>query len=125
MVVKKVRGSINYWKGKLFEGLVEKRLKDSKLFKKVIKEAGSGEADILAYTKDEKELYIYSLKNIKINRSPYWLTKEELDPEIDRARLCHWDYNVHLILLVFDNYNNKVKQFQIDYDDPENVDISK
>ena len=125
MVVKKVRGAFNFYKGKLFEAFIEKRLKESGLFKKVIKEAGKGEADILAYTKDDKELYIYSLKNLKINRKPYWLTKEELRPEIERALLQTIDYKVHLILLVFDNHNNKVKQFEIDYHNPKNIDISK
>ncbi len=124
-VVKKVQSAINFYKGKLFEDFIEKRLKESKLFKSVIKEAGSGEPDILAYTKDDKELYIYSLKNIQIDRKPYWLEKEELQPEIDRARQCHWDYTVHLILLVFDNHNNIVKQFQVDYNNPVNIDISK
>ncbi len=125
MVLKKVSGSINYYKGKLFEDFVEKRLKESGLFEKVIKEAGKGEADILAYTKDGKDLYIYSLKNIKINRKPYWLTKEELRPELERALLQSLDYKIHLVLLIFDNYNNKVKQIQIDYNNPKNIDISR
>ena len=110
----------------MFEDFIEKRLKESNLFKDVIKEAGKGEADILAYVKGGKELYIYSLKNIKIDRTPYWLiTKEELLPELKRALLQTLDYKVHLILLVFDNYNNQVKQFIVDYNKPENIDISK
>ncbi|KKN61164.1 hypothetical protein LCGC14_0524590 [marine sediment metagenome] len=125
MVLKKVSGSINLYKGKLFENFVYKRLVKSKLFKNVKKEAGKGEPDILAYTKDDKELYIYSLKNIKINRKPYWLEKKELRPEIERALLQTLDYKVHLILLVFDNYRNKSKQYKIDYINPSNIDISK
>ncbi len=121
---KKVSGKISYWKGKLFEDFVKKRLKQSGLFEKVIKEAGKGEADILAYTKDGKELYIYSVKNIKIDRKPYWLSKEESRTEVERAVLQCLDYKVHLILLVFDNHNNKVKKFKIDYNKPKNVDIS-
>lgn len=124
MVVSKVQGAINYYQGKLFEDFVEKRLKESKLFEKVIKEAGKGEADIIAYPKNNGELYIFSLKNIKINRKPYWLTKEELRPELERAKLQSLDYKIYLILLVFDNHNNKVKQFQIDYNNPKNIDIS-
>jgi hypothetical protein len=124
IIVKKVSGAINYWKGKLFEDFVEKRLKESGLFEKVIKDAGKGESDIKAYTKDDK-LYIYSLKNIQIDYEPYWLTKEELRPELRDALLSKLDYEVYLILLIFDNYNNQVKQFVIDYDKPENIDISK
>ena len=125
MVCKKVQGTVNYWKGKLFEDFVYKRLKESNLFKDVKKEAGKGESDILAYTKNDNELYIYSLKNIKINRKPYWLEKGEIRPELENAKLCSLDYNISLILLVFDNHNNKVKRFQIDYNNPENIDISK
>ena len=125
MVITKVQGAINYWKGKLFEVFIYKKLQQSGLFEKVIKEAMKEEVDILAYTKDGKELYIYSLKNLKINRKPYWLTIEEFRPEIDRARQCHWDYIVHLILLIFDNFHDIVKQFEIDYNKPKNIDISK
>ncbi len=124
MVVKKVQGAINYYQGKEFERFVLKRLNESNLFKDVVKEAGKGEPDILAYSKDNKELYVYSLKNIKIDRKPYWLTKEKLRPEIERALLQTLDYKVYLILLVFDNYNNQVKQFEIDYNNPKNIDIS-
>lgn len=123
MVIKKVQGAINYWKGKLFEDFVLKRLKESKLFEKVIMEAGKGESDVRAYTKDK--LYIYSLKNIQIDYEPYWLTKEELRPELEDALLSKLDYETHLILLVFNNYNNQVKQFVIDYNNPKNIDISK
>lgn len=125
VIVKKVQGAINYWKGKLFEDFVEKKLKQFGLFEKVIKEAGKGECDILAYAKGGKTLYVYSLKNIKIDRKPYWLTTEELRPELKRALLQTLDYKVHLILLVFDNYNNQVKQFIIAYNNPKNIDISK
>ena len=125
MVLKKVRSAFNYYKGKLFEDFIEKRLKQSVLFKKIVKEAGKGEPDILAYHKDGKYLSIYSLKNIKIDRKPYWLTKEELNPELERANLQSKDYKVNLILLVFDNHNNKIKQFKIDYRNPVNIDISK
>ena len=125
VIVKKVLGAINYWKGKLFEDFVEKKLKQCGLFEKVIKDAGKGECDLLAYTKDGKGLYIYSLKNIKIDRKPYWLTIDELRPELKRALLQTLDYKISLILLVFDNYNNQVKQFIIDYNNPKNIDISK
>ncbi|MFW9878064.1 MAG: hypothetical protein ACFFG0_33705, partial [Candidatus Thorarchaeota archaeon] len=97
MVVNKVRGAVNYWKGKLFEDFVHKRLNQTRLFDQVIMDGGKGEVDLLAYTKDDQALYIYSLKNIKINRNPYWLTKEELRPELERAKLQSLDYKVYLI----------------------------
>lgn len=124
MVIKKVSGAINYWKGKLFEDFVEKRLKRSRFFDKVVKDAGSGESDIRAYTKDNK-LFIYSLKNLKIDFIPYWLTKEELRPELEDALLSKLDYETHLILLVYDNHHKEVKQIEINYDHPENIKLSK
>jgi len=124
MVIKKVSGAVNYWKGKLFEDFVEMRLKSSKLFDKVVKDAGSGESDIRAY-KDDK-LYIYSLKNLKIGRKPYWLiTKEELLPELRDSKLCSLDYDTHLTLLVYDNHNKRILQTEIDYNHIKNIDLSK
>ena len=124
MVLIKVQGAVNRWKGKLFEDFIEKRLKQSGLFERVVKEAGKGECDISVYLKDGKKIIIYSLKNIKIDRKPYWLTVEELRPEIKRAKLQAKDYEVVLRLLVFDNYNNQIRQFKIDCDHPVNINIS-
>lgn len=121
---KKVLGAVNYYKGKLFEVFVENKLRKSGLFEEVIKEAGKGEIDILAYTKDGKELYIYSIKNLKIDRKPYWLSKEESRVELERAVLQSLDYKVHLSLLVFDNFHNIVKQFRMDYNKPKDINIS-
>ncbi|MHA1252192.1 MAG: hypothetical protein ACTSRP_19560 [Candidatus Helarchaeota archaeon] len=118
MVVKKVQGAINHYKGKILEEYVYKRLKSSKLFSKVVLDGSKGNPDILAYSKNGEDLFIYSLKNLKIDRKPYWLTKEELRPELENALLCSLDYKVHLILLIYDNFNDIVKQFEIDYHHP-------
>lgn len=128
MILKKVSGAVNFWKGKLFETYVKKRLDQTKLFEKVELDAGSGEPDIRAYTKEGNELYVYSLKNLKIDRTPYWLeTKKEIRPELESAKLCSLDYKTHLILLIYDNLHNKIKQFEIDYNNPDipNLDLSK
>lgn len=125
MVLKKVRSAFNYYEGKLFEDFIKKRLKQSGLFKKVVKEAGKGEPDILAYFKDGKRLNIYSLKNIKINRKPYWLVVDELRPELARAKLQAKDYKINLVLLVFNNHTNHIRRYNIDYRNPVNIDISK
>ena len=124
-VEKKVRGAVSYWKGKLFESFINNQLKQSHRFSSISLEGDVGEPDILAYSRDKKSLYIYSLKNLKIDRKPYWLTKEELRPELERAKLCSLDYEIHLILLVFDSFHDKIKQFKIDYDNPKNIDLSK
>lgn len=125
MVITKVQGAVNRWKGKLFEDFVKKRLKESGLFEKVEKLAGKGECDILAYLKDGKKLIIYSLKNLKIDRDSYCLVKEELNPELARAKLQAKDYEVQLILVVFNNHTNQIKRFKIDYKNPINIIIPK
>ena len=124
-IITKVQGAVNYWKGILLEDFVKKKLNQSGVFGKVVKEAGKGEADILAYSKDDKKLTIYSLKNIKINREPYWLVVDELRPELARAKLQEKDYEVKLILLIYNNLTKQIKQYQIDYNNPVNIDISK
>ena len=124
-IITKVQGAVNYWKGILLEVFVKKKLNQSGLFGKVVKEAGKGEADILAYSKDDKKLTIYSLKNIKINREPYWLVVDELRPELARAKLQEKDYEVKLILLIYNNLTKQIKQYQIDYNNPVNIDISR
>ena len=124
-IIKEVRGAVNYWKGILFENFVVKKLNQSGLFGKVIKEGGKGEADILAYSKDGKKLTIYSLKNLKIDRKPYWLVVDKLRPELTRANLQKNDYRVKLILLIYNNLTKQIKQYQIDYKNPVNIDISK
>ncbi|MFW9972384.1 MAG: hypothetical protein ACFFDF_19520, partial [Candidatus Odinarchaeota archaeon] len=125
MIIKKVKGAVSYYKGKLFEDFVEEKLNQSGLFEKVVKEAGSGEADILAYTKDGEELYIYSLKNLRIRRNKYCIEQKEFRPELERALLQSLDYQVHLILLVLNNYSNQIFQFEINYQNPENINISQ
>lgn len=125
MAIKKVEGAINFYKGKLFEDFVYKLLKDSNLFKMVIKEAGKGECDIRAYTK-KNILFIYSLKNLKIDYSPYWIiTTEELRPELEMAVLSKLDQETHLILLIYNNFNESIKQFEIDYNNTKNINISR
>jgi hypothetical protein len=132
MIVKKVQGKINEVKGDKFEKFVYNRLKQSELFDKVILGGEVGQSDILAYQNDEK-LFIYSLKNLKIDRDPYWLIvnpkneegENELKPEIKFAKLSHFDYNIHLILLVYDNYNDRIIQKEIDYKDPQNINLAK
>ncbi|MHA1380706.1 MAG: hypothetical protein ACTSRG_20245 [Candidatus Helarchaeota archaeon] len=122
MVIKKVSGALNYWKGKLFEDFIEMRLKSSRLFTKVVKDAGKGESDIRAYKEDK--LYIYSLKNLKIDYSPYWLMAEEIRPELETALLCKLDYEVHLVLLIYDNYHKRTLQLEIDYNKLENINLT-
>ena len=123
-VVNKVQGAISEIIGTEFEKFILKKLRDSKLFERVERMGGAGEPDILAY-KNDSELYIYSLKCLKLESSPYWLIKNELRPEIDYAKLCSQDYEIHLILLVFDTISQKIIYLEIDYENPENLELTK
>ncbi len=123
--VKKVQGALNEYKGKDFEAFVEKRLKKSRRFSKVLKQGNPGESDIFAYSKDDTELFIYSLKNLSINKSPFWLSLAELKPEIKDALFYEHDYKTNMILLIFDNYHNKVIQIVYDFHNPQHIELSK
>jgi len=123
-IVTKVQGAISEIIGTEFEKFILKKLRDSKLFERVERKAGTGEPDILAY-KNDSELLIYSLKYLKLDASPYWLIKNELRPEIDYAKLCSQDYEIHLILLVFDTISQKIIYLEIDYENPENLELTK
>jgi hypothetical protein len=109
-IYNKVLGAIWKYKGQLHENFVAQKLRESRLFKKVVKDAGVGESDILAYTKDDK-LYILSLKNLKIkdpDEEYYYIdVKEEVRPELKEALLLEQDQETHLYLLVYDSYHNK------------------
>jgi len=124
MVVNKVQGTISEIIGNEFEKFILKKLRESKLFEKVERMGGTGEPDILAY-KNDSELYIYSLKCLKLESSPYWLIKNELRPELEYAKLTSADYKNHLILLVFDSFNQKIIQLQMDYNNPENIELTQ
>ena len=124
-VIKKVRGKVNYYKGKYFEDIVYKKLLKSKLFDKVEKKGGSGVSDIFAYNNKENLLYIYSIKTLKIDESPYSLEKSELNPEIKDALLCAIDYETHLILLCHDNFHNQTIQIEYNYKNPTNLELSQ
>ncbi|MBD3300808.1 MAG: hypothetical protein GF347_05660 [Candidatus Moranbacteria bacterium] len=131
MVVSKVQGEMNRLKGEIFEKFVYERLQMSGLFEEVIWGRDVGDPDILAYQGDK--LFIYSLKNLQIDRNPYWLiinpksetSESELRPELEFAKLSHFDYETHLILLVFDNFCDRIIQSEIDYSEPQNLDLTK
>jgi hypothetical protein len=131
VIVNKVQGELNRLKGAIFENFVYERLKQSGLFDRIIWEGDIGESDILAYQKEK--LYVYSLKNLQIDRDPYWLivnpkganSDGELKPEIEFAKLSHFDYEVHLMLVIYDNFHGIIIQKEIDYKNPQNIELSQ
>jgi len=122
-IIKKVEGAINYYSGKLFENKFSQYLNSLNIFDKVILDGSSGETDIFAYKNNR--LYIFSLKNLKIDGKKYKIKKEDLRPEFKKAYkgLLEND-NVFLFLIVFDNSNNKVIEKNIDFRNPTDININ-
>jgi len=126
--ISKIQGLVNYYKGKEFETFVQKKLKRSKKFGKIIKLGNPGESDILAYSKDDSELVIYSIKNLKISKSPFWLEYNELEPEIKEAnRNDESDYKnkTTMILLVYDNVHDQIIQLPYDFKNPRPIELTQ
>ena len=122
-IIKKVEGAINYYSGKLFENKFSQYLNSLNIFDKVILDGSSGETDIFAYKNNR--LYIFSLKNLKIDGKKYKIKKEDLRPEFKKAYkgLLEND-NVFLFLIVFDNSNNKIIEKNIDFRNPTDININ-
>jgi len=122
-IIKKVGGAISKYSGKLFENKFFKYLNSLNMFDKVILDGSSGEPDIFAYKNNK--LYIFSLKNLKIDGKKYKIKKEELRPEFEKAYkgLLEND-DVFLFLIVFDNSNDKVIERNIDFRNPIDIYIN-
>lgn len=71
-------------------------------------------------------MYIFSLKNLELNKNPYSIIVEELKPELQFA---YYNYtfekfnNVILYLIVFDSLTEKIHVEEIDFRNPVNVNI--
>ena len=119
----KVKGAINQYKGKLFEKRYFEYLKNSKIYDKVIWDGTSGQPDIFAYK--DNELHIFSLKNLKIDKTKYVIKKKNLQPEFKKAYngLLEND-NVFLKLVVFDNLTDNIIERNLDFRNPEDVIIN-
>ena len=71
-------------------------------------------------------MYLFSLKNLELNKNPYCVIVEELKPELQFA---YYNYifetfnNVILYLIVFDSLTEKIYGEEIDFRNPVNVNI--
>lgn len=118
-ITKKVDGAIRYYKGKMFEQKYLTYLKGLGKFDKVEWYGASGQPDIIAHDLKNDELYVYSLKNLKIEEKPYYIPKDVLKPELKISLENHYDYTkVHLILVVFNNIDNTTEEIELDYLNP-------
>ena len=74
----------------------------------------------------KKELYVFSLKNLEINKKSYCITKEELKPELEFAyyKNSFEDYKkVILYLIIFDSLTENLYVKEIDFKNPSNINI--
>ena len=127
---KKVQSSINNLKGKFFEIEYEKYLRSSNKFQKnkIVRDGKPGKPDIYIIDNIRKELYIFSLKNLEINKKFYCITKEQLKPELEFAyyKSTFEGYSkVILYLIVFDSFTEKLYIKELDYKEPSNINIHR
>jgi len=120
-IIRRMDGKVSYYRGHLFEKFVKKKLEKSNLFSKVVLDAGSGESDILGYTKDHQHLFVYSVKNISIDPDHPYVQKEEFAPEIELCQEFEHDYHTTLIPLIRDDTTSKIIQPLYDYKRPRNI----
>ncbi|MBA7492079.1 hypothetical protein ES702_02628 [subsurface metagenome] len=119
----KVKGAIIRYKGKLFEKHYFQYLRSLNKFDRIVWDGSSGKPDIIAYKNND--LYIFSLKNLKIDRKKFVIKKQDLEPEFKRAYngLLEND-NIFLKLVVFDNLTDNVIERKLDFRNPKDVIIS-
>lgn len=125
---KKVQSSINNLKGKFFEIEYEKYLRSLNKFKngKIVRDGKPGKPDIYIVDNIRKELYIFSLKNLELNKKSFCITKEQLKPELEFAyyKSNFEEYNkVILYLIVFDSLTEKLYIEEVNYKEPSNINI--
>lgn len=125
---KKVQSSLNNLKGKFFEIKYEKYLKSLNKFRdsEIVRDGAPGKPDIYIVDNIKKELKIFSLKNLELNKKSFCIIKEQLKPELEFAYLKNTfeEFNkVVLYLIVFDSLTEKLFVKELDYKNPSNVNL--
>jgi len=125
----KVQSSINKLKGIFFEIEYEKYLKSLNIFKdcKIVRDGGPGKPDIYIIDSKNKELYVFSLKNLELNKDSFCIVKDKLMPELRFAHKYAFEKfdKVTLYLIVFDSLTEKIHVKELDYNNPSNVNIHR
>jgi len=115
-------GTVNYYKGHLFEKVYGEFLKKSKLFDDVKIDGAPGKPDIVAFKDDM--VIVFSCKNININVSSVNAT--ELAPEI---KACRVEYKYvekrYMVIALYENEMNKLFHVAYEYNKPINLNIKK
>ena len=93
---------------------------------KIVRDGNPGKPDIYIINNVKKELYIFSLKNLELNKKSFCIIKEQLKPELEFAYLKNTfeEFNkVVLYLIVFDSLTEKLFVKELDYKNPSNVNL--
>ncbi len=127
---KKVQSSINNLKGKFFEIEFEEYLKSLYKFRnnKIVRDGNPGKPDIYIIDNIKKEIYIFSLKNLELNKESFCIIKEQLKPELEFAYLksTFEEYNkIILYLIIFDSLTEQLHIKEVDYKNPSNINIHR
>ncbi len=129
MINKKVQTSINNLKGRFFEIEYEKYLRSLDKFRncRIVRDGKPGKPDIYIIDKINNRLYVFSLKNLELNKKSFSIIKEKLKPEIRFAyyNSSFKDKEVSLYLIVFDSLTEKIHIKELDYNNPSNINIHR
>lgn len=124
---KKVQSSLNNLKGRFFEIEFEKYLRDLNKFRsgEIVRNGAPGKPDIYI-TDNNNNLYVLSLKNLEIDKNPHTIIIAKLKPELEFAliKYTYGSFNkVELYLIVFDSLKERIHIRELDYKNPENINI--
>lgn len=120
----KVKGAVNFYKGKLFEKKYYEYLKSLKRYDKVIQDGDSGKPDIYAYDEENSSIHIFSLKYYETEERPFQIGVKDMKSELKFAYDNSFTYDdVFLKLIFYDSLTGKVIEKEVDFRNPENIRI--
>ena len=123
----KVEGAVNYYKGKMFERVCKRFIREnlSKYGKPFADTGKSGETDILLSNETTNTLYVISIKTNETEDVSKIYYPEDLRPEIRDAfefSTFSKDWKkVYLILIVYNTKLDKLILKEVDYRHPKNI----
>lgn len=126
-IVVKVAGSINYYKGKMFERACKRSIREdfTKYGTPFANTGGSGESDILLSDEKNETLYIFSIKITETKNISKKYTPTDLRPEIkDAFNFASFSNDwkkIYLILIVFNTKNEQLILKEVDFRNPKDI----
>ena len=121
-VKKYAMGSINYYKGHLFEKVYGRFLKSLHVFDEVIIDGNAGRPDITAF-KDDMVIVI-SCKNVNLSVSILNARGHAAEIKACKTEYRHID-KIYMVVVLYDNSSNNIYHLLYDYNSPINIDVKK